>query len=95
MSASIHVGEPMTGTETLVATYKAKAPVCLCQPNAGCRSSRAVDFCGPQRTAHRVRCLLLARGVGLPIGIDAAISHALTGEGRGEFDALVEGWHGR
>ena len=64
-------------TAELLDLYQAKAPVRL--P-------------GPQRTAHRARAILEARCIEFPQYVDTALSHALTGEGRGEFDQLMWGW---
>lgn len=77
---------------TLIRTYAAKAPVCVCQPRTtgGCSGP---DWCGPQKQAHRAKTLLEGMGVQLPPGIDAALSHALdVGEGRGEFDDIINKW---
>ena len=76
--------------------FKASAPVCLCTPPCG---SDATPWCGPQRRAHRARTVLENDfGWTFPPEVDTAISHALAGEGRNEFDAVVStvrtGWEG-
>ncbi len=81
-------------TAELVRVFKAKAPVCLCVPGAGCKATPCVEWCGPQRTAAAAYRVLLSRGVETPIGVGAAMLHAHAGEGRGEFDALVADWTG-
>lgn len=65
-------------TAELLDLYQAKAPV---------------RVPGPQRTAHRARAILEARGVVFPAYVDTALSHALDcGEGRGEFDDTMAAW---
>ena len=65
-------------TAELLDLYQAKAPV---------------RVPGPQRTAHRVRAILEARGVVFPAYVDIALNHALHGpEGRGEFDDAMVAW---
>lgn len=65
--------------------FKASAPVCLCRP-APCREGG--PMCGPQRKALKARRELTARGFVFPEPMSVALSHALSGEGRDEFDRL-------
>ena len=71
-----------------IAIFKAKAPVCLCRPSC----SPPVSMCGPQRKVYNARTVLNACRVEFPDGTGTAISHAMAGEGREEFDALMKGW---
>lgn len=77
----------MTEIERWIKVYASKAPVCLCKP----RPCANPVWCGPQRAANRSRFLLYVSGVRLP-NVNVALSHAFTGEGREEFDAIMIEW---